>query len=154
MLLTNQKVKSDGRKREPYEIVYALVGALGIWAGREPVVHFLQLLNVIKMDSNIYHDRTKKMNSGSSDFSPLQEEEEKENSYKTAAENLKEEQSNGKFYSQPQDYLLFEQVYQYLNSVSSSIEIELMMEKVPQIEDIEKKVALILSSNKSLQLEK
>ena len=69
-LLTNEKVKSDGRKRELYEIVYSLVGALGIWAGIEPVVHFLQLLKVIEIDSNEHNDKTQQNNSDYLDFGP------------------------------------------------------------------------------------
>ncbi len=36
-----------GKKRECYEVIHALAGGLGLWAGVEAVTHFLQLLKVI-----------------------------------------------------------------------------------------------------------
>lgn len=46
-LLTNEQKQSEAPKRELSAIVNSIVGALGLWAGIEPVIHFLQLLNVI-----------------------------------------------------------------------------------------------------------
>ena len=41
---------SDAPKRELSAIVNSIVGALGLWAGMEPVHHFLQLLGVTHKD--------------------------------------------------------------------------------------------------------
>ncbi len=49
-LLTNFLQPSDAPKRELSAIVNSVVGALGLWAGMEPVYHFLQLLGVNHKD--------------------------------------------------------------------------------------------------------
>ncbi len=36
--------------RELYKVIYAVAGALGIWAGIEPVIHLLQLLKVLRKE--------------------------------------------------------------------------------------------------------
>jgi len=51
-LLTNKQVHSEAPNRELSAIVNSIVGALGLWAGIEPVLHFLQLLNAIQKDKN------------------------------------------------------------------------------------------------------
>ena len=65
-----------------------------------------------------------------------------------------EDEKDEKFFYQPQDYMIPKQLYEYLNCLSSSIEIKQIMEKVPQIEEIEKKVAMIISSNEQTKLKK
>ena len=49
-LLTNFLQPSDAPKRELSAIVNSVVGALGLWAGMEPVHHFLQLFGVTHKD--------------------------------------------------------------------------------------------------------
>jgi hypothetical protein len=42
LTLINEKDRSTNqRKREVYEVIYALAGALGLWAGFEAVIHLL-----------------------------------------------------------------------------------------------------------------
>ncbi len=48
LTIINQKDSSENsRKRDLYEVVNALAGALGLWAGIETVIHLLQLLKII-----------------------------------------------------------------------------------------------------------
>ena len=51
-LLANFLQPSDAPKRELSAIVNSVVGALGLWAGMEPVHHLLQLLGVTHKDKN------------------------------------------------------------------------------------------------------
>ena len=46
-MLTNE-VKKGGRKREPFQIIQSIVGALALWAGVQPAIHFLKTLKIIK----------------------------------------------------------------------------------------------------------
>jgi hypothetical protein len=48
-----------------------------------------------------------------------------------------EDEKDGKFYHQPQDYMIPKQLYEYLNCLSSSDEIKQIIKKVPKIEEIE-----------------
>lgn len=40
-MISNDKVESEGRKREYYEVLNAVAGALALWAGLEAVANLL-----------------------------------------------------------------------------------------------------------------
>ncbi len=46
-IITNDR-EEGGILREPFQVINALAGALGIWVGIESVVHMLQILKIIK----------------------------------------------------------------------------------------------------------
>lgn len=43
--------ETSAKRRELHKVIYALAGALGIWAGIEPVMHLLQLLKVVRKET-------------------------------------------------------------------------------------------------------
>jgi hypothetical protein len=65
-----------------------------------------------------------------------------------------EEEKEGKYFHKNQDYLIPEQLYTYCQRLTTSAEINQIMKTVPQIDEIEKKVAMIISSNSTTQLKK
>ena len=50
LTLNNNKDNTEStKKRELYEVIYSVAGALGLWAGIETVIYFLQLLKIIEL---------------------------------------------------------------------------------------------------------
>lgn len=43
--------ETSAKRRELHKVIYAVAGALGIWAGIEPVMHLLQLLKVVRKET-------------------------------------------------------------------------------------------------------
>ena len=116
-MLTNEKVQG-GRQREPYQVVRAIVGALSLWAGIEPSVHLLQILQIIVMRKPVVDLKQEEKKIQEKDQLGLIEQV---NSFFDEEEEVKEKnhgsESNAKLHQPSQDEKLPTQVQQYLEKI-------------------------------------